>query len=103
VHVRIAAPPTIRPCHYGIDMPTRSELIAAGKSVEEIREAIGADSLGYLSLGGLRGLGKRLEHGSCDACFSDEYPVPIAGAEDIPQLSLFRAVQEEPADASDGE
>jgi amidophosphoribosyltransferase len=100
--VRIAAPPTIRPCHYGIDMPTRSELIASNKSTDEIRAAIGADSLGYLSLEGLRGLGKRLEHGSCDACFSDEYPVPIAGAEDVPQLSLFRAVEEdsagEPAD-----
>jgi amidophosphoribosyltransferase len=84
-------------------MPTRSELIAAGKSVDEIRAAIGADTLGYLSLEGLRGLGKKLEHGSCDACFSDEYPVPIGGTEDIPQLSLFRAVEEEPTDASDGE
>jgi amidophosphoribosyltransferase len=103
VHVRIAAPPTIRPCHYGIDMPTRSELIASNKTVGEIRAAIGADSLGYLSLEGLRGLGKKLQHGHCDACFSDEYPVPIAGAEDVPQLSLFRAALEDGAEADEVE
>jgi len=92
VHVRISAPATIRPCHYGIDMPTRHELIAANKTVEEIREAIGADSLGYLSLEGLRGVGRQLKHGNCDACFSDEYPVPIAEGSGTPQLSLFRPV-----------
>ena len=95
VHVRIAAPPTIRPCHYGIDMPTRSELIASNKTVDEVRAAIGADSLGYLSLGGLRGLGKKLEHGHCDACFSEEYPVPITGPDVVPQLMLFRTVEAE--------
>jgi amidophosphoribosyltransferase len=101
VHVRIAAPPTIRPCHYGIDMPTRAELIASSKTVDEIRLAIGADSLGYLSLDGLRGLGKKLEHGHCDACFSDEYPVPISDPDAIPQLSLFRTVEDEPPPAAD--
>jgi amidophosphoribosyltransferase len=95
VHVRIAAPPTIRPCHYGIDMPTRSELIASNKTVDEVRAAIGADSLGYLSLDGLRGLGKKLEHGHCDACFSEEYPVPISGPDAVPQLMLFRTVEAE--------
>jgi amidophosphoribosyltransferase len=94
VHVRISAPPTVRPCHYGIDMPTRSELIACRHSVEEIREQIGADTLGYLSLEGLRQLTQRLKHGNCDACFSDEYPVPIQPSEDVPQLSLFRHVDE---------
>ncbi len=92
VHVRISAPATIRPCHYGIDMPTRHELIAANNTSEEIREAIGADSLGYLSLEGLRKLGTQLKHSSCDACFSDEYPVPIAEGSATPQLSLFRPV-----------
>jgi len=93
VHVRISAPPTIGPCHYGIDMPTRSELIAYSKSVEEIREAIRVDSLGYLSLEGLRRLAEGLKHGHCDACFSNGYPVPVA-EEGLPQLSLFRPVDE---------
>jgi amidophosphoribosyltransferase len=92
VHVRISAPATIRPCHYGIDMPTRSELIAANNSIEEICEAIGADTLGYLSLEGLRKHGESLKHRSCDACFSDEYPVPITEGVRPPQLSLFRPV-----------
>ena len=98
VHVRISAPATIRPCHYGIDMPTRSELIAANKTVEETCEAIGADTLGYLSLEGLRSLGGTLKHASCDACFSDDYPVPINDTQAIPQLSLFRPVDGRIAD-----
>ncbi len=97
VHVRIAAPPTVSPCHYGIDMPTRSELIASNKSVDEIRDAIGADTLGYLSLAGLRSLGQGLKHGSCDACFSEDYPVPVTEAQGLPQLSLFRAVEDDDA------
>ena len=100
VHVRISAPPTVGPCHYGIDMPTRSELIAHRLSVDEIREAIGADSLGYLSLEGLRGVSERLKHGHCDACFSDEYPVPVSDDAGLPQLSLFRPVDEGDRDES---
>jgi amidophosphoribosyltransferase len=96
VHVRISSPPTIGPCHYGIDTPTREELIAANHSVEEIRASIGADSLGYLSLESLRRTAGSLKHGICDACFSDEYPVPISAEEQLPQLSLFRPVDEEP-------
>jgi amidophosphoribosyltransferase len=98
VHVRISAPPTIGPCHYGIDMPTRSELIAHQRTVEEIRDAIGADSLGYISLEGLRRISAQLKHGHCDACFSDEYPVPIVDGESAPQLSLFRSVDEGDSD-----
>jgi amidophosphoribosyltransferase len=75
-------------------MPTRTELIAHRLSVDEIREAIGADSLGYLSLEGLRGVSEQLKHGHCDACFSDEYPVPVSDEAGIPQLSLFRPVDE---------
>jgi amidophosphoribosyltransferase len=78
VHVRISAPPTIRPCHYGIDMPTREELIAANHSLDEIRRAIGADTLGYLGLESLRRTAAQLKHGHCDACFSDDYPVPVS-------------------------
>jgi len=98
VHVRISAPPTQCPCHYGIDMPTRTELIASRKSVEEIRSIIGADSLGYISLEGLRRLGDTLKHGHCDACFSDDYPVAVSDGEVLPQLSLFRPVDEGTSD-----
>jgi amidophosphoribosyltransferase len=94
VHVRISAPPTVGPCHYGIDMPTREELIAHRHSLGEIREQIGADTLGYLSLEGLRGLAGQLKHGHCDACFSDDYPVPVNPGEEVPQLHLFRNIDE---------
>ncbi len=96
VHVWISSPPTIGPCHYGIDTPNREELIAHDHSIEEIREDLGADSLGYLSIEGLRGTAaKDLKRGICDACFSDEYPVPIEPQEGVPQLTLFRAASDE--------
>ncbi len=99
VHVRISSPPTIGPCHYGIDTPNREELIAHDFSVDEIRERIGADSLGYLSIEGLRRTAAaELKRGICDACFSDDYPVEIDPAQAIPQLTLFRAVKEEDTD-----
>jgi len=101
VHVRISAPPTIRPCHYGIDMPTREELIAANHSVDEIRRAIGADTLGYLSLEALRKASLQLKHGHCDACFSDDYPVAITEDGGLPQLSLFRSLEDDPDHRSD--
>ena len=76
VHLRVAAPPIRHPCHFGVDMATRQELIAARHSVEEIRRHLGADSLGYLSLDGLR---KALDLGkpTCLACFDGKYPVPV--------------------------
>jgi amidophosphoribosyltransferase len=92
VHLRISSPPTIGPCHYGIDTPTREELIASNHTVDEIRTILGADSLGYLTLDGLRGCGRALKHGFCDACFSDDYPVANTEEGPPPQLSLFRAV-----------
>ncbi|MEN8185268.1 MAG: phosphoribosyltransferase family protein, partial [Myxococcota bacterium] len=95
VHARISAPPTVGPCYYGIDTPTREELIASNHSEEEIRNIIGADTLGYLSLTGLRALGAGLKRGFCDACFSDEYPIPRDAREKPPQLSLFREVERE--------
>jgi amidophosphoribosyltransferase len=101
VHVRISAPPTIRPCHYGIDMPTREELIAANHSVDEIRRAIGADTLGYLSLESLRRTSLQLKHGHCDACFSDDYPVPVNEEGGLPQLSLFRSLEDDPDHGSE--
>ena len=80
VHVRIASPPVLWPCYYGIDFATRAELIAPGLEVEEICRSISADSLGYISLGGLvasTGVSKKR---LCTACFDGEYPVPIAPA-----------------------
>ena len=75
VHLRISSPPTTWPCFYGIDTPTREELIAAHHSVEEVTDYVTADSLSYLSLEGLhRAVGGK---GFCDACFSGNYPIPI--------------------------
>jgi amidophosphoribosyltransferase len=94
VHLRISAPPTIGPCRYGIDTPTREELIAHERSLEEIRGIMGADSLRYLSLEGLRRASAPLKRGFCDACFSNEYPVPVEDGASPPQLSLFRDLEE---------
>ena len=75
VHVRISAPPTTHSCFYGIDTPTRKELLASSQSVENIRQFIGADTLGYLSLDGLiEEASKQAGEGFCHACFSGEYP-----------------------------
>jgi amidophosphoribosyltransferase len=79
VHMRIACPPTISPCFYGVDTPSRSELIAATHSLEQIREFIEADSLAYLSLDGLlRAVGKGRDGKSyCTSCYTGVYPVAI--------------------------
>ncbi len=75
VHVRISSPPIAHSCYYGIDTPDREQLLGATKSVEEIREFIGADSLAYLSLEGLtKSVGLR-EEDFCTACFSGKYPL----------------------------
>ena len=79
VHLRISAPPIRNPCHYGIDMSSREEMIAHGRTAEEVGAEIGADSLHYLSLEGVYdAIGQSREH-HCDACFSGEYP--LAGTE----------------------
>jgi amidophosphoribosyltransferase len=92
IHMRITAPPIIAPCYYGIDIPTRHELIASSKSVEEICKFIGADSLGYLSLEAvLRSVEDKKQY--CAACFSDCYPTDIAV--DERQRNLFGSRDEE--------
>jgi len=75
VHMRISAPPIVNPCHYGIDMSTREEMIAHGRTTEEIAAELGCDSLHYLSLDGVYEAiqGERSSH--CDACFSGRYPL----------------------------
>ena len=77
VHMRISCPPTISPCYYGIDTPTRKELIASTHSVEEIRQYIGADTLGYLSLENLRKAVVDTEGRFCNACYTANYPTVI--------------------------
>jgi len=77
IHVRISAPPIYHPCFYGIDTAIETELIAGSHSVEEIREFIGADSLGYLSIGGVLAALDLPYEGFCFACFDGRYPVPV--------------------------
>ena len=77
IHMRICAPPICYPCFLGVDLATRHELIAARKSVEEIREFIGADSLGYLSVEGLLKSVDMPRELFCMACFTGDYPMPV--------------------------
>ncbi len=79
VHMRITSPPITHPCFYGVDMASRAELIAAHQSVEEIRQHIDADTLGYLSVEGTMEATRQGEDGLCTACFTGEYPgaVPL--------------------------
>jgi amidophosphoribosyltransferase len=84
VHMRISCPPTVSSCYYGVDTPRRKELIAANKSIEEIREFIDADTLSYLSLEGMKNAcdeGERLTY--CDACFTRNYPTELIDVRDI--------------------
>jgi amidophosphoribosyltransferase len=84
VHLRISCPPTISPCFYGVDTPSKRELIAANKSIEEIRRFIEADSLAYLSLEGLLKCCDSTEHnGYCTACYTGNYPTQWVDVEDI--------------------
>ena len=94
VHMRISSPPTISPCYYGIDTPTRSELIASSSSVEEIRKFVDADSLAYLSHDGMYVFVKGKTEGFCDACFSGNYPVHFEDEGHTRQLHLFDALQQ---------
>ena len=82
VHVRISSPPTKDSCYYGIDTPDKSDLIANDLSVEQIRRYILADSLGYLSLRGLRNSVQKfskynVKNNYCVACFTSKYPTEI--------------------------
>jgi amidophosphoribosyltransferase len=74
VHLRVSSPPITGPCYYGIDTPSRRELIAANMSCDEIAQALGVDSLGYLSREGMLGAVPNGPDGFCDACFSGNYP-----------------------------
>lgn len=89
VHLKISSPPTIGPCFYGIDTPTRRELIASTHLLDEIRKYVTADSLSYLSLGGLKNIVPS-PHDYCTACFDCNYPISFPG-EHLKQMEfLFR-------------
>lgn len=94
IHLRISSPPTMGPCFYGIDTPTRSELIASSHKVSEICEFIGADSLSYLSQGGMYVFLDGSRDGFCDACFSGNYPLHVDDEGKTKQLHLFEAMQQ---------
>jgi amidophosphoribosyltransferase len=74
VHVRVSSPPIVSPCYYGIDFATEDEMIAANATVDEVRQAIGATSLAYLSLEGLQECTRRPAAQLCRACLTREYP-----------------------------
>src|SRR5258708_97756 len=84
VHMRISCPPTVSPCYYGVDTPVKSQLIAANKSVDEIRDYIGADSLAYLSLQGMReACGEDEKRNYCTSCYTGIYPTEFIPLEQL--------------------
>ena len=91
VHMRVCAPPIQHPCHFGVDMATKGEFIATDRTIDEIRQVIGADSLAYLTIGQLHEAvsDDAAGTGFCDACFSGEYPIPV-------QLQLDKFTLERP-------
>lgn len=90
VHMRISSPPTTHPCFYGIDTPTRKELLAANNSLEEMRAFTMADSLAFLSQEGLFHAVSGQSNGYCHACFSGGYPVPYEEVDKPVQLTLLK-------------
>jgi amidophosphoribosyltransferase len=79
IHLRVSSPVIICPCFYGIDMPTREELIGSSSPVDEIRRFLGADSLGYLSVDGMLSVMPEPSANFCNACFTGSYPVAPNG------------------------
>jgi len=88
VHLRVSCPPTISPCFYGVDTPTKRELIAANNNVEGIRRFVEADTLGYLSLASLRAaVGDSEKHEYCYACYTGDYPTELVNIEQLMRSS----------------
>jgi amidophosphoribosyltransferase len=96
VHMRISCPPTISPCYYGVDTPTREELIASSSTPEEICKFIGADSLGYISLAGLRRAVSDTQGHYCTSCYTGVYPT------DLVQLEVRKGNANKTGDIMDG-
>ena len=87
--MRVSSPPTTNPCFYGVDTPTREELIASANSPEQICHHLGADSLAYLSHAGMLQAAAEAGSGFCTACFDGHYPVPPEAKRRV-QLELFQ-------------
>jgi amidophosphoribosyltransferase len=94
VHYRVSSPPYISPCYYGIDTPTKENLAAANYTVDEIREYIDADTLGYLSIEGMLDAVQRNRDDFCTSCFTGKYPVEFPDEEEN-QLALFSKGEED--------
>jgi amidophosphoribosyltransferase len=89
IHMRISCPPTISPCYYGVDTPQKAQLIAANKSVQEIRDFIGADSLAYLSLDGLlKACGQGVYTSYCCGCYTGQYPTNFVAVEEMTAVKI---------------
>ena len=93
VHLRISCPPTISPCYYGVDTPSRSELIAATHTIEEIRDFVEADSLAYLSLDGLRASVGTTQGSYCTSCYTGVYPVAVPSNQRAYQQLALKVVE----------
>jgi amidophosphoribosyltransferase len=90
VHMRISCPPTISPCFYGVDTPSKKQLIAANKTVDEIRDYIGADSLSYLSVEGLKkACGEGIKTTHCTACYTGKYPTSWVDVDEIQPAAVI--------------
>jgi len=101
VHVRISSPPITWPCFYGIDFASRAELIATGLGVDEVRQSIGADSLGYLSEDGMIDATEQPRERLCTACFTGVYPIELPDAHHLGKNLLERPALAPTDDGSD--
>jgi amidophosphoribosyltransferase len=93
VHVRVSSPPIVSPCYYGIDMADEEQLAAAHRSVEQMRELIGATSLHYLSPEGMQSATRLPEESVCRACFTRSYPTPVPEGRSLGKLRFERAAR----------
>jgi amidophosphoribosyltransferase len=98
--MRVSCPPTVSPCFYGVDTPTKKELIASSHTIDEICTYIEADSLGYLSLDGLLNAVKAVPDEFCTACYTGQYPLEFMDAlpntkEEERQLDLWEPALKE--------
>jgi amidophosphoribosyltransferase len=90
VHIKISSPPVKWPCFYGIDFASRAELIANGATIEEISQAIGADSLAYISEDGMIGATRQPRERLCTACFTGKYPIELPHSDKLGKNLLER-------------
>ena len=95
IHVRIGCPQIISPCYFGVDMKTKDQFIAAGKTVDEIAKELEVDSLGYISTDGLVRSIQKEKKDLCLACVTGDYPINVHGVPQAGQSELERFIQEE--------